>query len=348
MHPNNFAKIIIAVALTLSIHTAYSQLDTTTIASKLNRSKEKLGKDIAFILYKGGKIAYKKEIGSINIKTPLPIGASSQWLTTALVLTFVQEGKLSLDDKVSTYLPIFKKYYKDFITIRQCLTNFTGIQSEQGIARLLQKNKFHSLEEEVNDFASRRDIQTNAGTEFRYSNVGFNIAGRVLEVVSKKAFDRLMQDRIIRPLAMKNTTFTNENYNDALDPANGARSSAADFINFLSMLANKGTFNNTKVLTESSVALLHTLSTEASQVKYAPPLVAGLNYALGEWILETDAQGKPLSVTVPSLQGSWPMIDFCRGYACVIFTKSTQTDLSRNFYLDFKSTIDDVVGGNCQ
>jgi CubicO group peptidase (beta-lactamase class C family) len=345
---NALIKTSVVALFILSYQTTFSQIDTTAISDKLLRSREKLGKDIAFVLYKNGKIAYKKEIGKLNIKTPVPIGASSQWLTTALVLTFVQEGKLALDDKVSTYLPIFTKYYKSYITIRQCLTHYTGIQSEQGIAKLLQKNKFHTLEEEVNEFASRRDIQTNAGTEFRYSNVGFNIAARVLEVISKRTFDRLIQDRIIRPLAMKNTTFSNENYNDALNPATGGKSSAADFTNFLAMLLNKGTFNNKQILTEASVGLMHTLTTEASQVKYAPTPVAGLNYALGEWILETNAQQKASSVAVPSLQGTWPMIDLCRGYACVIFTNELSGEQGRNLYMDIKATIDDVVGGNCQ
>lgn len=334
--------------LTLYFQTAFSQGDTTELSGKLVRSREKLGKDVVFILYKDGKIAYRKEIGKLNIKTPVPVGASSQWLTAALVMTFVQEGKLSLDDKVSAYLPLFTKYYKAYITIRQCLTNYTGIQSEQGIAKLLQKNKFHSLEEEVNDFASKRDIQTNGGTEFRYSNVGFDIAGRVLEVITKKSFDRLMQDRIIRPLAMKNTTFTNENYNDAVSPATGAKSSAADFTNFLAMLLNKGTFNNKQILTPASVEALHTLSTEASQIKYAPPQVSGLNYAVGEWILESNPQGKTKAVAVPSLHGSWPMIDLCRGYACVIFTNELSGEQNRNVYMDFKATIDDMIRGNCE
>lgn len=313
-------RIPIIAIFILSFNAAFAQIDTTAINVKLNQSKDKLGKDVAFILYKNGKVAYKKEMGKLTLKTPVSAGASSQWLTTALVLTYVQEGKLSLDDKVSTYLPIFAKYYKGFVTLRQCLTNYTGIQSEQGIAKLLQKNKFHTLEEEVNDLASRRDIQTNAGTEFRYSNLGFDIAGRVLEVITKKQFDKLMQDRIIRPLMMKNTTFSNENYNDAVSPATGAKSSAADFINFLAMLLNKGNFNNKQVLAESSVAMLHTLTTEANMVKYAPAPDAGLSYGLGEWILENNAQGKPGAVAVPSLQGVWPMIDLCRGYACVIFT----------------------------
>lgn len=345
---NTLAKTIVVTLFTLTCRSAFSQFDTTTISDKLIRSKEKLGKDVAFILYKNGKIAYKKEIGKLNIKTPVPIGASSQWLTTALVLTFVQEGKLSLDEKVSTYLPVFTKYYKGYITIRQCLTNFTGVQSEQGIAKLLQKSKFKSLEEEVNDIASRRDIQTNSGTEFRYSNIGFNIAGRVLEVISKKTFDRLMQDRITRPLTMRNTTFTNENYNDAINPATGAKSSAADFINFLAMLLNKGSFNNKQILTEASVAMMHTLTTEASQIKYAPTPMASLNYGMGEWILEMNSQGKASSVAAPSLHGSWPIVDLCRSYASVIFTNERSGEETRNFYMDIKGTIDDMVGGNCQ
>lgn len=332
----------------ICFQTTYSQFDTTALSIKLNQAKEKLGKDVAFILYSNGKVAYKKEIGNFTVKTQVPIGASSQWLTAALVMTFVQEGKLSLDDKVSAYLPIFAQHYKSYITIRQCLTNYTGIQSEQGVAKFLQKNKFKTLEAAVDNFASKREIETNAGTEFRYSNVGYAIAGRVLEVITRKSFDKLMQDRITRPLLMKNTTFTSENYNDAIDPATGARSTAADYINFLSMLLNKGTFNNKPVLTESSVDILHKLSAEASSIKYAPKTVEGLSYGMGEWILERNGQGKTVAATAPSLLGTWPMIDLCRGYACVIVAKDPAGEQDRNIYIDIKATIDKAFRANCK
>ena len=146
---------------------------------------------------------------------------------------------------------------------------------------------------------------------------------------------------------MKQTTFTNEDYNDAVNPAIGGQSSAADFTNFLAMLLNKGTFNGKQILSEGSVEMLHTLQTEASQVKYAPTMVTGLNYALGEWILETNAAGKAISVSVPSLQGTWPMIDLCRGYTCVIFTRNIPGEQSRKLYMDLKSTIEEGIGGSC-
>lgn len=341
-------KISLAAVLIFGFQNLYSQYDTSAISAKLNQIREKLGKDVAFVLYKNGKVVYKKEMGSLTIKSPEPIGATSQWLTTALVLTFVQEGRLSLDDKVSKYLPVFSKYFKDYITIRECLTNYTGIQSEQGAVKFFQKNKFKTLGEEVDNYASRKDIQTNAGTECRYSNIGFNIAGRVLEVISKRTFDRLMQERITRPLGMKNTTFTNEDYNAAINPAAGAHSSAADLTNFLVMLLNKGTFNSKQILTESAVDMMHALSTEAAKIKDAPKMDEGLSYAVGEWILETNGQGKVVSVAVPSLLGTWPMIDLCRGYVCVIFTKELPNMRNRNFYLNIKATIDEMIGGNCE
>jgi CubicO group peptidase (beta-lactamase class C family) len=338
----------LAIILIFTKIGAFAQFDTTALSSQLNKSKDKLGKEVAFMLYKDGKVLYKKEIGGMTVKTPVPIGASSQWLTTALVMTYVQEGKISLDDKVSSYLPIFSKYYKGFVTIRHCLTNATGIKSEEGVAKILQKNNFATLEAEVNDFASKRDIMTNAGTETRYSNVGFNIAGRVLEVVTKRTFERLMQERIIRPLAMKNTTFTNENYNDAINPSTGAKSTASDMTNFLAMLLNKGSFNNKPVLTEASVLELQKITAEANQIKNVPKAVEGSAYGLGQWKIETTPDGKPETIAVPSLNGIWPMIDICKGYAFVLFTGAFSGEQRKDFYMNLKGIVDDNISGGCK
>ena len=324
-----------------------AQIDTSALSAKFDRAKDKLGKDAVFILYKDGKTVYKKEMGKFNVKFQQPIGAASQWLTTALVMTFVQEGKLSLDDKVSDYLPLFSKHGKGFITIGHCLTHNTGIQNDQGIVKFFQKSKFKTLEEEVNDYASKKEIDTNPGTEFKYSNMGFNIVGRLLEVMTKKPFDRLVQERLLRPLAMRNTTFANEDYNDAVSPSNGARSTPADYINFLSMLLNKGTFNNKVVLNESALSTMFSLQQVASKIKNAPKVMEGLNYALGAWVLETNAARKITSLTSPSLFGTWPIVDVCRGYACILFTKELSGEQRKDFIMDIKATIDATLPANC-
>jgi CubicO group peptidase (beta-lactamase class C family) len=206
--------ILISSLFILVNISAIAQTDTAAITAKLDQMKGELGKNFAFALFKNGKIAYRKEAGEFNIKTPQSINASSQWLTSALVMILVQEGKIGLDDKVSTYLPIFAKYGKAYISIRHCLTHNTGVDA----GKMFEKNNFKTLEEEVNHFASNREIKTNPGTEFYYSNIGFKIVARVLEIAAKKPFDRLMKEKLTSTLAMRNTSFASENYNDEEDP----------------------------------------------------------------------------------------------------------------------------------
>jgi CubicO group peptidase (beta-lactamase class C family) len=260
---------------------------------------------------------------------------------------FVQEGKISLDDKISSYLPLFKKHMKGHITIRHCLTNNTGIQAPSGISKFTSGLSESSLEAEANMYAAKREIETNAGTEFRYSPYGFNIAARVLEVVTKRAFDRIMQDRITRTCGMKNTKFTSEDYNAAINPAAGATSTALDLSNFMSMILNKGMFNGKQVLTPESVELLLTMSAEADQVKGAPKAVEKIPYGHGQWILETSLSGKPVTIGVPSFNGVWPMVDLCRGYTYVMISNNT-AEPKREVYMNIKGTIDEMLGGKCQ
>jgi CubicO group peptidase (beta-lactamase class C family) len=206
----------------------------------LSATQKALGNDVAALIYKDGKIIYQKELGTFTIKTKAPIASCSKWLTAALVMTFVDEGKLSLDDKVSTYLPIFETYGKTYITIRNCLSHTTGIaDNNRTILKLLERKKFESLEEEVNTFP-KKEIADNPGNSFFYGNMGLNIAARVLEAITKKRFEILMKQRIFTPLEMKGSSFASDH---APNPSGGAESTAADYMNFLSMLLNKGMFN---------------------------------------------------------------------------------------------------------
>src|SRR4029078_11850481 len=168
-----------------------------------------LGKYFVVMLVKrDDSLVYKKELGDFNSKTQAPIASCSKWITAALVMTFVDEGKLSLDDKITKWLPEYEKYAKNYITIRTCLSHMTGIRSEPiSILKLLERKKFNSLEDEVNSFAAK-DIQANPGEEFRYSNIGLNIAGRILEIISKRRFDVLARQRLFVPLQMRRTSFS--------------------------------------------------------------------------------------------------------------------------------------------
>ena len=297
-------------------------------------------------MYKDGKNIYEKSVGEFNTKTQAPIASCSKWLTAALVMVLVDEGKINLDDKVSKYLPIFSKYSKGYITIKQCLSHLTGIESEPiRLVDLLKANKYNSLEEEVESFATKKEIMANPGIEFRYSNIGLNIAGRIVELVTKRGFEQAMQEKILRPLQMRNTSFSSFNI---INPSGGAVSTANDYMNFLSMILNKGMYNGKRILSEQSIALMQTSQTTNPMIKYAPKVAAGYNYGLGEWIQETDENGVSTVISSPGLFGTWPLIDKCRGYAVIIFIKGILNEEKRESYLEIKKLIDQQIIANCK
>ena len=337
-------KVFIVSAFVFSSVLAQAQVDTGALSSKLNSSTKQLGKEFVCIIQKDGKPIYKKETPDFNAKTQRQIGATSQWLTASLVLMFVQEGKLSLDDKVSDYMPYFTKYSKSYITIRHCLTHQTGIE---GDGKLFQKSRYKTLEDEAMGIASRKEIETNPGTEFKYSNVGYALVARVIEVITKKGFDRVIQDKLLRPIGMRNTTFTNEDYNSAIDPSFGARSTANDMSAFLLMLINKGQANNKQILTEESINALFTLQAAAGKMKNSPKQTEGLAFSLGSWVVESDANEKPISIAAPSMSGTWPIVDLCRGYTMVLVTKDLSNPPNKEFYLDLKSIVDQGIPLKC-
>jgi len=339
-------KVSTACAFMLFFQTAISQYNFKELDAKLNLYQQQLGDNVVALIYKDSQLVYKKEMGDFKATTQAPIASCSKWLTAALVMTFVDEGKLSLDDKVSKYIPEFTSYGKGYVTIRNCLSHTTGIEDEKlSLQSIIKLNRYPSLEEEVNDFMSKHEIFAQPGQQFAYSTVGLNIAARVLEIISKKPFDQLMMQRIFRPLNMKASTFYSER---AVNPSGGAKSTPNDYMNFLVMILNKGIFNGKRILSEQSINEMEKSQINQSMIKYTPPTAEGLNYALGEWVLETDAQGVSIAVASPGLFGTWPMVDNCHGYACIIFVKTLQREQRREIYSDIKHTIDTIIPTSCK
>ncbi len=324
-----------------------SQYNFSEVDKILALNQKQLGNNLAVLIYKDSNILYQKEIGEFKIKTKAPIADCSQWLTAALVMTFVDEGKLSLDSKVSTYLPIFETYGKSYITIRQCLAHETGItdKNQKTVAKVFQRNQFESLEEQVNSFA-KKEIAANAGTTFFYGAIGPNIAGRVLEVIAKKRFELLMKQRIFTPLNMRYSSFIPEE--NAVNPSGGATSTATDYMNFLSMILAKGKFMGKQILSEAAITEMQTIQTNNIAKKYVPAITTEFEYGLGAWIQQKDATGKSMVVGCPGLFGTWPYIDNCRGYTCIVVVQNLLDDQPRYFYSDLQEAIEKQITGDCK
>jgi len=324
---------------------AFQDLDNMVL-----RNQKLLGNNVVVMVW-ADTLVYKRELGDFDARTVVPIASCSKWLTAAMVMKFVEEGKISLDDKVSKYLPIFDSYGKSYITIRHCLSHYTGIQSEPfSFVKLMQRKKYASLEEEVNDFA-KKEIQSNPGTEFRYSEIGLDIAARILEIVSKKKFDMLIKQQLFNPLGMRQTTFSTLD-GSAINPSGGAMSSANDYMHFLVMLLNNGKYNGQQILSEATVKEMRKIQTKPEQIKYVPKAGEGEGYALGSWVLDPEKNvGKDGVANVlasPGLFGTWPMVDWCRGYACIFFVKTLLSgEVRKDAYLQMIDAINEKMKNKC-
>ncbi len=340
----NCLKFSLIAVFMLFLQPGFSQGKFADLEETVEARRKTLGNDLMVYVANKDTILYQKAFGEMNVRTQVPVGAASAWFTTALVLQLVDEGKISLDDKIVQYLPIYGNYAKNYVTIRHCLTHMTGIQTDAfKTASLTAKRKYESLEEEVNDYA-KKEIQTNAGEEFRYSNMGVSIAARIVEVVTKKKFEQLMRQRIFSPLGMRNTVYTTEEGTPG-SPSIGAKTTGADFTRFLQMILNGGSFNGKKILSPEAITEIRKIQITNDKVRNAPKTMEGFQYTLGGvWAVEAP-EGPGAAATVlasPGLLGAWPMIDFNRGYVLVVLPKNFTGEQRQNEYLGLKEILDQL------
>src|SRR5215469_14813681 len=99
--------IILVFFLSFFFKIASAQYDFSETNRLLKIHQRSLGNDVVTLIWKDGKIIFSKEQGRFKKDTQVPIASCSKWLTAAMVMIFVDEGKLSLDDSIGKYLPIF-------------------------------------------------------------------------------------------------------------------------------------------------------------------------------------------------------------------------------------------------
>ena len=192
---------------------------------------------------------------------------------------------------------------------------------------------------------SKHELDAQPGQQFFYSAIGLNTAGRVWKSLAK-IFRPADDATDLSAIGHERKYFYSEK---ATNPSGGAVCTANDYMNFLTMLLNKGMFNGKRILSEQSVEAMETVQTNAAAMVYAPPAAEKASYGLGGWVLETGTDGKSTVVASPGLFGTWPLIDKCRGYACIFFVKTLlKGETKRAMYDDLKNTIDEAIQSECK
>lgn len=133
------------------------------------------------------------------------IGSVSKLFTDILVMQLVEQGTLDLDAPVNRYLLDFSPSnpFGQPITLRQLMTHHSGLVREPPVGNYFDA-RAPSLEDTVRSLNST-SLVAAPGTITKYSNAGVGVVGRVLEVVTGKRFEQLVENRILEPLAMTGT-----------------------------------------------------------------------------------------------------------------------------------------------
>lgn len=323
-----------------------SKMDTAQLSSLLEQKARLLkNNNLTLAVATRDTIVYKNDTKFFNVaRGQGEAGYTTEWFTVTLALMLAEDGKFGLDDKIADYLPEFAKYGKNYITIRHCLTHNTGIQAPAK-AELFEAHKGESYEKVANSFAAK-EIQTNPGTEFRYSDRGYYIVAAIIEKVTKRKFEQLAAQRIFRPLGMRGTNFMSAD-GSLVSPAFGAKTTAADLTSFGRLLLNKGEWRGQQLLKPESVELLRAIVATAADMKAAPRDMGGHDFALGGWVLEADGN-KATALLMPSFGGTAAVIDFCRGYVAAYLLKESDKDKKAEAILDVKAAIDGGTEVKCQ
>lgn len=262
----------------------------------------------ALLVVKDGKVAYERYFGAYTPETVVPIASSSKWLSAAVIMTLVDEGKLDLDAPVSRYLPQFTGD-KARMTIRQMFSHSSGLVDFPGAW------DYGTTMGDYADRVAREGVMAGPpGSGVRYASASMQVVGAIAEKVTGKSWNALFAERIGQPCEMTSTTYAlrPENRNPML--AGGARSSLRDYGRFLEMIAGKGVYKGRRVLSEQAVREM-----QKDQTGDLPLLRASndrmgraSHYGLGEWLDVQAPDGRTLQVSSPGAFGFRPWLDLDR------------------------------------
>jgi CubicO group peptidase (beta-lactamase class C family) len=192
-----------------------------------------------------GKVIYKKGFGMANMEWDIPnqpntkhrLGSITKQFTAMLILQLVAEGKLDVQAPITTYLPDYPKASGDIITSHHLLTHTSGIPNYTAFPKFMEDESRnpYTPEEFVKTFADK-PLDFTPGEKFSYSNSGYFLLGLLVEKLSGKSYEQMLQEKIFAPLNMKDTGY--DNHGDILkNRATGYEKQGGYYVNsrFLDM-----------------------------------------------------------------------------------------------------------------
>jgi len=304
----------VLIVITFSLNGSANQLDLDDRIDRFIISQMKTHHipGLALAITHNNQVLHVNGYSTANNEPPVTpqtqflIASVSKSFTAIAVMQLVEAGQINLDSPVQTYLPEFTLADPAIaakITIRHLLNQVSGL-SDVGFPEL-QLSQATTIGDRITSLSQARPVAFPGG-QFHYFNPNYEVLARVVEVVSQQPFSAYLQTHIFTPLQMSRTLnattsadafqgatniaqghlmgfglpFAYPEMSGYLSGSSGIISTAEDLANYLIFQTNSGQFKETKLLSESSVALMHT-----------PPQTIGSSYGMG-WFNRSE-NGEP-------------------------------------------------------
>src|SRR6266567_2140109 len=256
---------------------------------------------------KDGNVLFQKGYGYADVEAKRPVlpdqtlfrpGSISKLFSATAVMQLVEQGKLDLDRDVNDYLDFaIPKTYPEPITLRRLLTHTAGFEETL-------KNLFVAHESDLKPLRTYL-VNQMPGRIFppgkipSYSNYGFTLAGYIVERVSGEKFERYIENHILKPLRMNNSSFDqplpaqlatqmSRGYMAATKkprdfefvqaaPAGALSTTAADMTRFMLAFLQDGSADGVAILKPETVRQMETRQLELH------PMICGLGVTFMEY-----------------------------------------------------------------
>src|ERR1700690_98485 len=209
-------SIFVAGALYLAIATpgvAIAQSSRPTLSAEQEQKiagmlAQSGAPSISIAIVEHGKLAYARAFGKASLSPARPadaqtryaIGSISKQFTSAAILLMAEQGKLSLDDKVSKYFPEFTRANE--VTIRELLSHTSGYSDYAPQDYMIPEWTKPTTPDAVLNEWAKKPLDFDPGTRWQYSNTNYVLAGRIFEKASSEQLVDFLHKHIFDPLGI--------------------------------------------------------------------------------------------------------------------------------------------------
>ena len=160
---------------------------------------------LSLAIIRNGRVDILKSYGLANVEHRVPVkpetvfqsGSIGKQFTAAAVMILVEEGKISLDDKITKFFPDAPASWNN-ITVRHLLTQTSGMGDYPPEVDLRREY----TEDEYFEYFKKAPLSFAPGAKWDYSNAGYATLGFLIRKVTGKYYGEFLQERIFRPLGM--------------------------------------------------------------------------------------------------------------------------------------------------